>query len=183
MSASILCFEGTSQQYEEAKNNASLRPKSFYLVEGRPYLALSETLAFAFVDTNIVSQMIAGLSTGGGSDLQLGTIGGKAPTTVGSPGTSLLAAHEDHTHTAQKDITGNANTATTAETAKKLAGTVTVRLTGAVTGHAQFDGSGDCIIATTLQAETSGPSFWMGTASEKPTTEDPNTVYLVYEDE
>ena len=183
MSTSILCFEGTSQQYEEAKNNGSLRPKSFYLIDGRPYLALSESLVFAFVDTNIVSQMIARLSIGGGSDLQLGTMGGKSPTAVGTPGTSLLAAHEDHTHTAQKDITGNAATATTAQAAKKLTDTVTVRLTGAVTGSAQFDGSDDCIIATTLQTDgIGGPNTWTGSESQLPAIRDENTIYYVYED-
>jgi hypothetical protein len=176
MSATPHFFEGTVEQYEAAKSDGSLLPKSFYLVDGKPHLALSETTAFAFVDANMVSQMIAGLSAGGGN-IRLGTIGGKAPTQMGTPGTSNLAAHEDHTHAAQSDILGNA------ATADKLKNIVTIRLTGAIAGAAQFDGSGDCIIPTTLQAESSGLSVWAGTASEKPTTEDANTVYMIYEDE
>ncbi len=172
----IRCFEGSAEQYEEAKSSGSLRPKSFYLIDGKPCLALSGTTAFAFVDTNMVSQMIAGLSVGGG-DLSLGTMVGKAPTQAGTPGASMLAAREDHTHPAQTDILGNA------ATADKLKNIVTIRLTGAVTGHVTFDGSGDCILTTTLQSEMQGLSFWAGTASQKPTPENPNTVYLVYEDE
>lgn len=182
MSASLRCYEGTTQQYEEAKSNGSLRPKSFYLIDGRPYLALTESLAFAFVDVNIVTQMITGLSTGGASEIQLGTIGGKAPTTTGTSGSSNLAAREDHTHTAQTDITGNAATATSAKTANKLTNTITVRLSGAVTGSATFDGSGDCIIATTLQADIFGPNTWIGSESQLPAVRDGNTIYYVYED-
>lgn len=182
MSAALRCYEGTTEQYEEAKDSGSLRPKSFYLIDGRPYLALSESLAFTFVDTNIVTQMIASLSTGDGSDLQLGMIGGKAPTTVGTSGTSKLVAREDHTHTAQTNISGNANTATTAETARKLTSAVTIRLGGAVTGSAQFDGSDDCTITTVLQAELSGPDTWIGPESQLPANRDANTIYYVYED-
>lgn len=179
--STIRCFEGTSEQYEEAKSGDALQPRSLYLVDGRPYLALTESVAFAFVDTNLVMQMIAGLSTGG-NDLQLGTIAGKAPTATGSVGTSTLAAHEDHTHPAQANITGNAATATTAQSAAKLANARTIRLIGAITGSSQFDGNNDCTITTTLQATIDIPSIWTGTESQLPSQRDANTIYMVYED-
>jgi hypothetical protein len=180
MTPLIAFHEGTTSQLTAAKQTNSLKPKSFYLIDGQPYLALSASTVFAFVDTIMVSQMIAGLS-GGGSGVQLGTMSGKAPTTQGTPGTSLLAAHEDHTHSAQTDITGNANTATTAGSASKLTTPRTIRLAGVVTGTGTFSGEVDCTIQTILSMDQVMVPHWFGTESELPAERDPNTVYMVYE--
>ena len=181
MTNAIQFHEGTAAQWAVAKEAGSLQSKSFYLIDGQPYLALSSSAVFAFVDTAMVSQMIAGLSMGSGESLQLGTMGGQAPTTVGTPGTSLLVAREDHTHTAQTSITGNAATATTAQMANKLTNPRTIRLTGAVTGNAQFGGDADCTIQTTLSTDNNMVKHWFGTESELPIERDPNTIYMVYE--
>ena len=116
-----------------------------------------------------------------GGNLGLGTLSGQAPTVSGTPGTSHLAAHEDHTHPAQTSISGNAATATSAQSAARLATPRTIRLTGAVTGHAQFSGDADCVIATTPAAAVAGHSTWFGKMAELPAVMDPNSIYFVYE--
>lgn len=59
-------------------------------------------------------------------------------------GTSNKVAREDHVHPKQTDITGNSGTATKLETQRAI------KLTGAVTGQANFDGSTEANITTTL---------------------------------
>lgn len=59
-------------------------------------------------------------------------------------GSSEKVAREDHIHPKQTTITGNAGTATKLETSR------IIKLTGAVTGQANFDGSGDANITATL---------------------------------
>jgi len=171
--------EGTSSQYETAKNLGTLQPKSLYLIDGKPRLTLTGSTEFVFVDQATVTQMIAGISTGGG--VSLGSLPGQAPTTTGTVGSSHLAAREDHTHPAQTSIAGNAATATTAQSAARLTTPRTIRLTGAVTGNTQFSGESDCVIATTWTADKSGPSTWTGTLAELPAVMDPDTIYFVYE--
>jgi hypothetical protein len=184
MATAFRLREGTSSQYEMAKILGTLQPKSLYLIDGKPRLTLTGSTEFVFADLAAVSQMIAGISSGDGSgegSVRLGTLSGQAPTAGGTPGTSLLAAHEDHTHPVQTSVSGNAATATSAQSAARLATLRTFRLTGAVTGHAQFSGEADCVIATTLSAAVSGHSTWLGTAAELPAVMDANTIYFVYE--
>ena len=178
--------EGTAEQFATAKETETLDPRSFYLIDGKPHLALTTSTAFAFVDQAMVLQMIAGLSLGGGgggeSGLLLGTTSGLAPTKDGTVGTSNLGAREDHTHPAQTSITGNANTATSAN---KLTNPRTIRLTGAVTGSGQFGGEADCTIQTTLSSEHGGGvPHWFGTWEQLPPESErkgSNTIYMVYE--
>lgn len=59
-------------------------------------------------------------------------------------GTSTKYAREDHRHPAQTTVSGNAGTAT------KLATPRVITVTGAVSGSATFDGSGDISINSTL---------------------------------
>lgn len=59
-------------------------------------------------------------------------------------GVSTKIAREDHVHPSQTTITGNAGTATKLQTARAI------KLTGAVTGQANFDGSAEASISTTL---------------------------------
>lgn len=61
-----------------------------------------------------------------------------------SAGVSTKIAREDHVHPAQTTISGNAGTATKLQTARAI------KLTGAVTGQANFDGSAEASISTTL---------------------------------
>lgn len=59
-------------------------------------------------------------------------------------GSSTKIAREDHVHPKQVNITGNAGTSTKLQTARAI------KLTGAVTGQANFDGSAEASITTTL---------------------------------
>lgn len=59
-------------------------------------------------------------------------------------GVSEKLAREDHTHPSQTTITGNAGTATKLQTPRAI------KLTGAITGTANFDGSAEANISTTL---------------------------------
>ena len=187
---------GTQTQFDTAKGASQLQPNSFYIVDGKPHLSLSSSTEFAFIDAATVSQMIAGLGDGGGGSIGLGTMAGRPPSVSGAVGTSPLAAHEDHDHPAQVNISGSAATAdhaatagsaqtavaaNSAETATKLATSRTFRLTGAVTGSAIFDGSSDCSIATTLATVSSGPDHWFGSEMELPVVRDADTIYFVYE--
>ena len=181
MATAFRIREGTSSQYETARGLGALQPKSLYLVDGKPRLVLTGSTEFVFVDQAMVTQMIAGVTSGSGGGVLLGTVPGQAATTSGTAGSSLLAAHEDHTHPAQTSITGNAASATSAQSAARLSTTRTIRLTGAVTGNTQFSGESDCTIETTLAATVSGFSTWIGTMTELPTVMDPNTIYFVYE--
>ena len=181
MSVSLKLRTGTSIQFETAKSAAILEPNSLYLIDGSLHLSLSESTDFAFVDYQTVSQMIAGLSSNGEGGVTFGTQSGKPPTESGTTGESLYAAREDHTHGAQTDITGNAKTADTAQSANKLTNPQSIRLTGAITGIAQFSGDADCTIATTLNLELPGPTLWTGIESEVPIVRDENTIYFIYE--
>jgi len=179
MATAFRLREGSSSQYETAKVLGTLQPKSLYLIDGKPRLSLTGSTEFVFVDPAMVSQMIAGiLSEGvGGDGVGLGTIPGQAPTADGTVGSSLLAAHEDHSHPVQTSVT----TATSAGSAARLTTPRVIRLTGAVTGFAQFSGDSDCTITTTLASDASGYSNWFGTQAELPTVMEPNTIYFVYE--
>ena len=72
-----------------------------------------------------------------------GTVEPKAPGDA-VVGTSAKWAHEDHVHPEQIDIKGNAGTATKLSSARNIA------ITGAVSGNADFDGSANISINTTL---------------------------------
>lgn len=70
-----------------------------------------------------------------------------AGTALGSVGTSLKAAKEDHTHPLQTSVSGNASTAT------KLASPISFTFTGGATGSlSSFDGSGNVTINLTVDA-------------------------------
>jgi len=183
MATAFRLREGTSSQYETAKSFGALQPKSLYLIDGRPRLSLTGSTEFVFVDPAMVSQIVAGiLSDGvGGGGVGLGTLPGQAPTANGTAGGSHLAAHEDHTHPAQTSISGNAATATNAQSAARLTTPRVIRLTGAVTGNAQFSGDLDCTITTTLATGVSAYSTWLGTSAELPTVMEPKTIYFVYD--
>ena len=174
--------EGTSPQYDYAKSRGSLLPKSLYLVDGKPRLTLGGSTEFVFVDTAMVTEIVAGLIPGGGTEVSLGNAPGSTPTMNGSPGISLLVAREDHSHPLQTSITGNAGSATTAQTADRLRVPRMIRLTGDVTGSAQFSGETDCQITTTLAGSgSSNLKFWTGTAEQLPSERESDTIYFVYE--
>ena len=70
-----------------------------------------------------------------------------AGTALGSVGTSLKAAKEDHTHPLQTSVSGNASTAT------KLASPISFTFTGGATGSlSSFDGSSNVTITLTVDA-------------------------------
>ena len=75
----------------------------------------------------------------------IGTAAGKANGTA-SAGTTTggKAAAVDHVHPLQTSVSGNAGTAT------KLAAKIDIKLSGDVTGTAEFDGSDDITITTTV---------------------------------
>ena len=183
MATAFRLREGTSSQYETAKILGALQPKSLYLIDGKPRLSLTGSTEFVFVDQAMVSQIVASLLSDGvgGGNVGLGTLPGQSPTVSGTAGSSLLAAHEDHTHPVQASISGNAATATSAQTAARLTTPRFIRLTGAVTGNAQFSGDADCSISTTLTVGASGYSTWLGTQAELPNVMEPNTIYFVYD--
>ena len=79
-------------------------------------------------------------------------------------GTSSKVAREDHVHPLQTSVSGSSGSCTgNAATATKLQTARTISLTGAVSGSATFDGSGNSSISTALKVPTSG-SYWNGGA-------------------
>lgn len=73
-----------------------------------------------------------------------------------SVGNETAYARGDHVHPSQTTISGNAGTATKLQTARNI------KLTGAVTGQASFDGSANISINTTMQSGLSGMPIGSG---------------------
>ena len=80
-----------------------------------------------------------------------------------SIGTSAKVAREDHVHPAQTSVSGSSGSCTgNAATATKLKTARNIALTGTITGNANFDGSGNISIATSVGNTPASGNWFKG---------------------
>ena len=78
-------------------------------------------------------------------------------------GTSSKVAREDHVHPLQTSVSGSSGSCTgNAATATKLQTARNIALTGTITGNANFDGSGNISIATSVGSTPASGSYFKG---------------------